>query len=149
MAAGSGTAIVVKISQTGVNAIPGLAAAATLDVYLAFDTSLVNLTGIPFGFLKADTESGATFTVPAPGGSSLSVPDAVNLTFTTVADVTDTEFSIGITGAQVVSLAGAIPVPVTATVTFNEGDTGMPPDGNGDTGMPPDGNGDTGDAAGW
>ena len=135
MAAGSGTAIVVKISQTGVNDIPGLAAASALDVYLAFDTSLISL-GTPFGLLKADTESGATLTVPAPPGGSLSVPDAVNLTFTTVADVTDTEFSIGITGAQVVSLAGAVPVPLSQTLTFNESD-----DGNGDTGMPPDGDG--------
>ena len=68
------------------------------------------------------------------------MPPEATLTFTTVADVTDVEFSIGITGVSVVTAAGAVPVPVTTTVTFNEGATGMPPgDGNGD------GNGDNGD----
>ena len=49
MVAGSGTAIVVKISQTGVNDIPGISAAAALDIALAFDTSVVSLSGAPFG----------------------------------------------------------------------------------------------------
>ena len=69
------------------------------------------------------------------------MPPEATLTFTTVADVTDVEFSIGITGVSVVLLLVQLPVPVTATVTFNEGATGMPPgDGNGDNGD----NGDTG-----
>ena len=139
MAAGSGTTITVKISQTGVNDIPGISAAGALNIVLAFDMSLVSLPAVPFGLLKIDNESGTTLTVPAPPGGALSVPPAVDLTFTTVADVTDVEFSIGITGAQVITGA-VVDVPITASVTFNEGATGTPPgDGNGD------GNGDNGD----
>ena len=47
MAAGSGTTITVKISQTGVNDIPGIAAAAALDIDFAFDTSVVSLSSAP------------------------------------------------------------------------------------------------------
>ena len=76
------------------------------------------------------------------------MPGAVDLTFTTVADVTDVEFSIGITGATV-SVGNwcccMFPVPVTTSVTFNEGATGMPPgDGNGNGGDNGGDNGDTG-----
>ncbi|MCY3870895.1 MAG: leucine-rich repeat domain-containing protein [Gemmatimonadetes bacterium] len=117
--AGQGTTITVKISQTGVNDIPGIAAAGAIDVALAFDTSVVGLTAVPLGLLKADTATGATLTIPAPPGGTLSVPAEASLTFTTAVDVTDMEFSISITGAQVVSTAGIVPVPVTASVTFN------------------------------
>ena len=142
MAAGSGTTITVKISQTGVNDIPGIAAAAAVDIDFAFDTSVVSLSSAP-GLARIDTESGATLTALLEVlGSRIPVPPEATLTFTTVADVTDVEFSIGITGVSVVSVAGAVPVPVTTSVTFNEGATGMPPgDGNGDNGGD---NGDTG-----
>ena len=142
MAAGSGATITVKISQTGVNDIPGIAAAAAVDIDFAFDTSVVSLSSAP-GLARIDTESGATLTALLEVlGSRIPVPPEATLTFTTVADVTDVEFSIGITGVSVVSVAGALSVPVTATVTFNEGGTGTPPgDGNGDG----NGNGDNGD----
>lgn len=127
--AGSGTTITVRISQTGVNDIPGLAAAGTLDIALAFDNSLVTLANPPApGLLKIDNASGSTLTVPAPPGGTLSVPASVDLTFTTVADVTGVAFSIGITGASVVTVGGATPVSVTASLMFNEGGT---PPGNG------------------
>ena len=131
MVEGSGTTITVRISQTGVNDIPGLAAAGTLDIALAFDNSLVSLSAVPLGLLKIDNDTGSTLTIPAPPGGTLSVPASADLTFTTVADVTDVEFSIGITGASVVTAGGAVSVPVMASVTFNEGATGTPGDGNG------------------
>ena len=147
MVAGSGTVIMVKVSQTGVNAAISalLPTATSLDIEFAFNTSYVSLTNSG-GLFPADTESGATLTVNAPPGGALLVPAEATLTFTTAADVTDVEFSIGITGARVVGTVGGQvqqgPIPISKTLTFNEGATGMPPgDGNGDNGGD---NGDTG-----
>ncbi|MDE2698165.1 MAG: hypothetical protein OXI23_04800, partial [Gemmatimonadota bacterium] len=118
---GSGTAVMVKVSTTGVNAL--LAAASSLDIAVAFDKSLVSLTGVPPGLLKADTATGATLTLNAFPGTPLQVPEEAILTFTTVADVTGVEFSIGIAGATAVGVvSGAVqkvPIPITAMVMFN------------------------------
>ena len=145
--AGADTEIVVKISQTGVNDFPGLATAPGLNIDVAFDASVVSLTGTG-GLVESPIEGGVRLTLFAPFVGSLVVPESVNLTFTTVADVTDTEFTIGVTGASTRIGGADVAIPLSKTLTFNaddgNGDTGMPPDGNGDTGMPPDGNGDTG-----
>ena len=99
MVAGQGTTITINVAQTGISAIPQVATATSLNIDLAFDASLVSLTTPP-GFVKADTETGATLTMLVPAGFSLSIllPPAVDVTFTTVADVTDMEFAIGIAG---------------------------------------------------
>ena len=94
----AGTTFTVRVSQTGVNGNPLLANAGGLEIYFGFDPNSLSLTGAS-GLPKEDTETGATLTVVLVPG--LSVPDAVDLTFTTVADVTDTEFSIDITDVGV------------------------------------------------
>ncbi len=121
---GSGTAIMVKVTTMGIAGNPLLASVSALDVAFAFDTSLVSLTGVPAGLLEADTATGATLTIPAPPGGTLAVPDEAILTFTTASDVTGTEFSIGITGAQGTAVVGGavqmVPLPISASVTFND-----------------------------
>ena len=124
MVSGSGTAIMVKVTTMGIAGNPLLASVSALDVAFAFDPSLVKLTGVPAGLLMADTATGATLTIPAPPGGTLTVPEEAILTFTTQSDVTGMEFSIGITGAQGTAVVGGavqmVPLPVSAMVAFNE-----------------------------
>ena len=135
MVAGQGTTFTVRISQTGVNAIPGIDNASSLDIDVAFDPSVLSITDS--GVLTpASTESGATLTLLVPAGFSLStlLPASVDLTFTTDVDVTDMEVSIGLTEARAVGLVGGSPatlasIPLTATLTLNEAETPVdPPD---------------------
>ena len=131
MVSGQGTTITVRVSQTGVNDIPGIATAAGVNIDFAFDASVVSL-ATPLGFFRADTATGATLTLAAFPGQPLTVPPSVDLTFTTVADVTDTEFSIGITGASTIIAGQNVAIPLSEMLVFNEGDTGgmpMPPTG--------------------
>ena len=118
MVSGQGTTITVRVSQTGVNDIPGIATAAGVNIDFAFDASVVSL-ATPLGFFRADTATGATLTLAAFPGQPLTVPPSVDLTFTTVADVTDTEFSIGITGASTIIAGQKVAIPLSAMVTFN------------------------------
>ena len=70
----------------------------------------VSLSSAPLAWPEIDTESGC-YALPRCFevlGSRIPVPPEATLTFTTVADVTDVEFSIGITGVSVVSVAGAL-----------------------------------------
>ena len=127
MVSGQGTTITVKVSQTGVNAIPGIATASGLNIEVAFDASVVSL-ATPLGFFRADNATGTTLTLAAFPGQPLTVPASVDLTFTTVADVTDTEFTIGITEASTIIAGQNIAIPLSETLTFNEADDGgMPP----------------------
>lgn len=133
-AAGSGTAVMVKISQTGVGDIPAVASAVALDIELSFDSSLLSLAVPPPLQLSGSTVS--IITIP---GVPLVVPAEATLTFTTLSDVTGVEFSVGITGVTVhMGVGQSTAVPVSASLTFNEGGTGSP--GNGNGGMMP-GNG--------
>ncbi len=119
---GQGTTFTVRISQTGVNNFPGISASAGLNVDLAFDASAVSLTGTG-GLLPSPLKGGIRLTLLAPIVGPLVVPESVDLTFTTVADVTGMEFTIEITGVSSTGLS----IPLSETLTFND-DTGMPPD---------------------
>ena len=121
---GQGTTFTVRVSQTGVNDIPGIANAVVLEIDLAFDASVVSLT-TPLGFLRADNATGATLTLLAFPGQPLTVPASVDLTFTTVADVTDMEFTIGIMGVSTIIAGQNVTIPLSETITFNSG--GLPP----------------------
>ena len=125
MVSGQGTTITVKVSQTGVNDIPGISAAAGLNIDFAFDASVVSL-ATPLGFLRADNATGTTLTLLALPGQPLTVPASVDLTFTTADDFVDgTEFTIGITGVSSTGIA----IPLSETLTFNEAtDPVDPPD---------------------
>ncbi|MCY4351777.1 MAG: hypothetical protein OXC45_01565, partial [Gemmatimonadetes bacterium] len=111
---GQGTTFTVRVSQTSVNDIPGISAAAGLNIDLAFDASAISLTGTG-GLLKADNAGGATLTLISLPGQPLKVPPSVDLTFTTVADVTDMEFTIEITGVSSTGIA----IPLSVKLTFN------------------------------
>ena len=111
---GQGTTFTVRISQTGVNDIPGISALPGLNIDLAFDASKVSLTNSG-GLLPGNLDGGIRLTLLVLPGQPLTVPDSVDLTFTTVADVTGMEFSIEITG---VSSTG-ITLPLSEKVTFN------------------------------
>ena len=126
MVSGQGTTITVRISQTGVNDIPGIATAAGINIDVAFDASVVSL-ATPLGFFRADTATGTTLTLPAFPGQPLSVPASADLTFTTVADVTGMEFSIGITGVSTIIAGQNVAIPISETLTFNEADDGGTP----------------------
>ena len=117
---GQGTTFTVRISQTGVNDIPGISALSGLNIDLAFDASKVSLTNSG-GLLTGNLDGGIRLTLIALPGQPLTVPASVDLTFTTVADVTGMEFSIEITG---VSSTG-ITLPLSEKVTFNSGS--LPP----------------------
>ena len=118
MVSGQGTTITVRISQTGVNDFPGIATAAGINIDVAFDASVVNL-ATSIGFFQAATATGATLTLVAFPGQPLRVPDSADLTFTTVADVTDMEFTIGITGASTIIAGQEITIPLSETIMFN------------------------------
>ena len=123
---GQGTTFTVRVSQTGVDALlstPPFANASSLEIDVAFDPAIVSL-ATPFGLFKANTESGATLTVPAPGGGSLMVPPSLNLTFTTADDYDGAEFPIGVTRAALAGLVDGVPqelisIPLSVMVTFN------------------------------
>ena len=119
---GQGTTFTVRVSQTGVNDIPGIAAAPGLNIDFAFDTSVVSLTNAP-GLLLSSLKGGIRLTLLVLPGQSLTVPASVDLTFTTVADVTGMEFTIGITGVSSIGLS----IPLSKTLTFNAAG-GMPPE---------------------
>ncbi len=111
---GPGTTFTVRVSQTGVNDIPGIANAARLNIDFAFDTSVVNLT-TPIGFRRADNATGTTLTLIAFPRPTLTVPDSVDLTFTTSADYDGSEFTIEITGVSSTGIA----IPLSEKLTFN------------------------------
>ena len=111
---GQGTTFTVRISQTGVNDIPGIANVAGLNIDLAFDTSVVSLTTPP-GLLLSSIAGGATLTLLALPGQPLTVPASVDLTFTTSADYDGSEFTIEITGVSSTGIA----IPLSEKLTFN------------------------------
>ena len=111
---GQGTTFTVRVSQTGVNDFPGISAAGGLNIDLAFDASVVSLTNTG-GLLRASIAGGVRLTLLAPFVGPLVVPESVDLTFTTVADVTGMEFSIEITGVSGTGLS----IPLSETLTFN------------------------------
>jgi hypothetical protein len=136
MVSGQGSTIMVKVSTTGVADNPLLAGAQALDIVFAFDSDLLSLAAPPGLLLGAD---GATVSVVAFPGTPLAVPAEATFTFTTTADVTDTEFSIGLSGVTVhLGVGQSQALPLSDMLTFNAGGTGTPGngDGNGDTGMP-------------
>jgi len=111
---GQGTTFTVRISQTGVNDVPGISNAAGLNIDFVFDASKVSLTAAP-GLLTGTLEGGIRLTLLALPGQPLTLPPSVDLTFTTVVDVTDMEFSIEITGVSSTGIA----IPLSEKLTFN------------------------------
>jgi len=120
---GQGTTFTVRVSQTGVNDVPGISTAAGLNIDFAFDASKVSLTAAP-GLLTGTLEGGIRLTLLALPGQPLTVPGSVDLTFTTSADYDGSEFAIEITG---ISSPGIAIPPLSETLTFNDAGTGMPP----------------------
>ena len=145
--AGNGTSFTVRISPGDLATNPAVVAAlasvttvAAIEIQLEYASSLSLSVALPYRLDSTNTKV-TLIGGPALTGAPLAVPEMIDLTFTTTADVTGVEFSISITGATVSVGSGAdnmFPFPVTAMITFNEGGTGTPGDGNGD------GNGDTG-----
>ena len=148
--AGNGTSFTVRISPGDLATNPAVVAAlasvttvAAIEIQLEYASSLSLSVALPYRLDSTNTKV-TLIGGPALTGAPLAVPEMIDLTFTTTADVTGVEFSISITGATVSVGSGAdnmFPFPVTAMITFNEGGTGTPPgDGNGgdngDTGMP-------------
>ena len=105
---GSGTEISVDVSQMGVTA-----SANAIEIVFDIDMSIVTLTGGPAGFIITNGNTASLLSLtPVP------VPASASFTFTTATDVTDMEFSIGISG---ISLDGnaLVGVPLPAAISFN------------------------------
>ncbi len=107
---GSGTEIMVDVSQTGVTA-----SAAAIEIVFDIDTDLVTLSSFstPAGWTGLPVTGDNTVTVVNLSGG-LPVPASMSFTFTTATDVTGMEFSIGITSikADNVDLNAPLPNPI-------------------------------------
>ena len=118
MASGQGTVITIEVSQTGVTQ-----SVNAIEVVFEFDSSVLTLTDGPDGpdeyLIKGNK---ATLLSPF---SKVSVPDKVSFTFTTVSDVTNMPFSIGVTKVQLDNLE----IPLSESVSFNAGSTPPAADG--------------------
>ena len=123
---GSGTEIAVDVSQMGVTQ-----SVNAIEIVFDINTDVVTLTGAGDFIITG----GNTASLLSLSSTGVPVPASVSFTFTTASDVTDVEFSIGITSVKLDNVA--LPVPLPAALTFNAGGTGTPGNGNG-------GNGDNG-----
>ncbi len=123
-------AVMVKVSTTGVADNPLLATAQALDLEFSFDSSLLSIAAPP-GLLV----SGSTVSIVSLPGTPLQVPAEATFTFTPLSDVTDVEFSVGITGVTIhMGVGQSTSLPLSASLTFNEGGTGGNGNGGGDNG---------------
>ena len=122
---GSGTEIMVDVSQTGVTD-----SGNAIEVVFDIDTNLVTLTGGPAGWL---IRQGNTASLLSIGGMA-SLPASASFTFTTATDVTDMEFSIGISEISLDgnALAG---VPLPSALIFNSQYANPDFDGDGTVGV--------------
>ena len=113
MVSGQGTTITVEISQMGVTA-----SVNAIEIMFEFDQSLLTLSA-PAGYILTNGNTLSLLSI-----TPVQLPESSSFTFTTTADVTDVEFSIGLTG---ISLNNT-PLPASGMIAFNAGSGGMPPD---------------------
>ena len=125
---GSGTEIAVDVSQMGVTAQVN-----SIEIVFDINTDVVTLTGAP-GFIITGGNTATVLSAIA----LIPVPASASFTFTTASDVTDVEFSIGISSVSLGTVAtGNVPLDAAllpAALVFNEGATGGPGNGGGDNG---------------
>ncbi len=112
---GAGTEISVDVS--GVTG-----SANAVQIVFDVDTSVITLTGAPAGFLTTNGTTASLLSImPAP------VPASSSFTFTTAADVTGVEFSIGISA---ISLDGnPISAALPGAIAFNGLEAALTSDG--------------------
>ena len=109
---GQGTEIVVEVSQTGITQ-----SVNAIEVVFDFDQSLLSLAA-PTGWIKPSDDTVSLLSITA-----IPVPASASFTFTTSADVTGKEFSIGIKSVTL----DAVTLTPSAVVAFNA--SGGPPAG--------------------
>ena len=117
MVSGAGTEISVDVSQMGVDA-----SVNAVEIVFDIDMAVVTLTGGPDGFIITGGNTASLLNLtPAP------VPASASFTFTTAADVTGVEFSIGISSISLDNVALAVPLP--AAIAFNGLEAALTTDG--------------------